>query len=277
MVIGVRVGGGDIDRLGGETSMKVVVLAGGVGNRLAGDTQVGPKPMIEIGGHPLLWHILRHYSHFGYDEFVIAVGYQGTVIKRYFADFRMNENDVRFDMGSGSAEFLGHAAEEKWLVDVIDTGRWTETAGRVLRLAGHLGDAPFMLTFGDAVADVDVNSLLEFHRTHGRVATVTAVHPTPRFGELVLEGDRVSEFSEKPMESGWINGGYMVMEPSVFEYIEGDGEPLSPGPLERLAENGQLAAYEHVGFWHGVDTLRDKTHLDRMWERGDTPWAIWNR
>jgi glucose-1-phosphate cytidylyltransferase len=257
--------------------MKVVVLAGGVGNRLAGDTHIGPKPMIEIGGHPLLWHILRHYSHFGYDEFVIAVGYQGAIIKRYFADFRMNENDVRFDMSSGSAEILGDAAEEKWLVDVIDTGRWTETAGRILRLAPHMGDAPFMLTFGDAVADVDLNSLLAFHRSHGRAATLTAVHPSPRFGELVLQGDRVSEFSEKPMESGWTNGGYMVMEPSVFEYIEGDSEPLSPGPLERLADSGQLAAYEHVGFWRGVDVLRDKTQLERMWEQGEAPWAIWNR
>lgn len=256
--------------------MKVVILAGGVGNRLAGDTEIGPKPMIEIGGHPLLWHILQHYSHFGFREFVIAVGYQGDKIKNYFATYRMVENDVRFDFATGTTEVIDSAsAKLNWAVEVIDTGRWTETAGRVLRLAPHLGDSTFMLTFGDAVANVDLNALLDHHRTLGRIATLTAVHPSPRFGELVLDGDRVKEFSEKPMQSDWTNGGYMVLEPGVFDYIEGDSEPLSPGPLERLAEDGQLAAYEHSGFWHGVDTLRDKSSLERLWNSGRPSWRIW--
>jgi glucose-1-phosphate cytidylyltransferase len=255
--------------------MKVVVLAGGVGNRLAGDTEVGPKPMIEIGGYPLLWHILHHYAHYGYDEFVIAAGYQGEKIKQYFADFRLIESDVRFDLAAGSSQVIGDYPAEAWTVDVMDTGRWTETAGRILRLAGHLGDSTFMLTFGDAVADVDLDALLARHRSHGRLATLTAVHPAPRFGELMLDGDRVAEFSEKPVQSGWINGGYMVLEPGVFRYIHGDDEPLSPGPLERLAEDDQLVAYEHSGFWQGVDTLRDKSQLERIWNGGSPPWRIW--
>ena len=255
--------------------MKVAILAGGVGNRLAGDTEVGPKPMVEIGGHPLLWHIMSHYSHYGFNEFVIAVGYQGDHIKRYFADYRSFQNDVRIHVGSGEVEILTNGPAVDWVVDVVETGRWTESGGRVRRLAPHLGDETFMLTFGDGVADVDLGALLSLHRSHERLATVTAVHPPPRFGELRLDGDEVVEFSEKPMESGWINGGYMVMEPGVFEYIEGDDVPIAPEPMARLAKDGELVAYRHDGFWQGMDTMRDKVLLERLWRDGSPPWRIW--
>lgn len=257
--------------------MKVVILAGGVGNVLAGDTDVGPKPMVEIGGQPLLWHILKHFSHYGLDEFVIAVGHRGDVIKQYLSHYRLNQNDVRIDVGKGEVVVYGEEPDVGWIAEVVDTGRRTQTAGRLLRLARVLGDETFMLTFGDAVADIDLNAVLDLHRAQERLVTITAVHPTPRFGELQLTGDRVSAFSEKPMESGWVNGGYMVMEPGVFEFIEGDHEPLSPGPLERLAAEGQLAAYQHIGFWQSVDALRDKAMLDSLWSKGSAPWEIWKQ
>jgi glucose-1-phosphate cytidylyltransferase len=256
--------------------LKVAILAGGAGNRLAGDTEVGPKPMVEIGGHPLLWHIMHHYAHYGFKQFVIAVGYRGGDIKRYFAEYRLAESDVRIDLGSEAIKVHGDTLTDDWVVDVVDTGRWTETGGRVGRLSPYLDEGPFMLTFGDAVSDVDLGQLEDFHRSHERLATITAVHPPPRFGELRLAGDNVAEFSEKPMESGWINGGYMVMEPGVFDYIEGDEEPLSPGTLERLTADGQLAAYRHVGFWQGMDTHRDRVLLERLWETGSPPWRVWD-
>ena len=256
-------------------AVKVVILAGGAGNRLADQSEAGPKPMVEIGGHPILWHIMRHYVHYGFNEFVVAVGYKGDLIKRYLMDYYTSQRDVRINVGSGAVDFLTDDVPMDWVVDVINTGLGTETGGRVLRLAPFLGDETFMLTFGDGVSDVDLNALLACHRANGRLATVTAVHPPPRFGELHLDRDEVVEFSEKPMESGWVNGGYMVMEPGVFEYIDGDETPLSPEPMRRLAKDGQLSAYSHKGFWQGVDTLRDKALLEQLWASGSPPWRVW--
>jgi glucose-1-phosphate cytidylyltransferase len=232
--------------------------------------------MIEIGGRPLLWHIMRHYSHFGLNEFVIAVGYKGERIKRYLADYQTDSHDVRIQVATGSVSVYERDPAENWMVDVVDTGQGTETGGRVRRLARYLDDQTFMLTFGDAVTDLDLAALLALHRTEGRMATVTAVHPAPRFGELRLDGDLVVEFSEKPMESGWILGGYMVMEPGVFEYINGDDEPLSPEPMQRLVKDGELAVYRHTGFWQGVDAMRDKVLLEQLWNAGSPPWRLWN-
>jgi glucose-1-phosphate cytidylyltransferase len=254
--------------------MKVVILAGGVGNRLGGDTRVGPKPMVEIGGHPLLWHIMTHYARYGFREFVVAVGHMGDQIKSYFADFRIAEHDVRFDFANGETSVLGESNGPDWVVDVVDTGQWTDSAGRVRRVGHLLGEGPFMATFGDAVSDVDIEALERFHRRAGKLATLTAVHPTPRFGELRLDVDRVDSFSEKPLDSSWINGGYLVMEPRVLDYIEGDDASLTPDLMQRLAKDEQLAAYRHDGFWQAVDSMRDKVLLEELWESGAAPWKV---
>jgi glucose-1-phosphate cytidylyltransferase len=256
--------------------VKVAILAGGAGSRLGERADVGPKPMIEIGGRPVLWHIMRHYSHHGFNEFVVAVGYRGEIIKRYLADYQTESHDVRIDVATGSISVYEQNPAENWAVDVIDTGQWTETGGRVRRLARYLGGETFMLTFGDAVTDLDLGALVHLHRSEGRLATVTAVHPAPRFGELRLEGDLVVEFSEKPMESGWTLGGYMVMEPAVLEYIKGDDEPLSPEPMQRLVKDGELAVYRHTGFWQGIDAMRDKVLLEQLWHGGSPPWRVWD-
>jgi len=255
--------------------MKVAILAGGAGSRLGEETDVGPKPMVEIGEHPILWHILRHYAYYGFNEFVVAVGHKGERIKRYLADYYTDQHNLRIHVASGDVSIYERDLAENWVVDVIDTGRDTETGGRVRRLAPYLGDETFMLTFGDAVSDLDLDALLALHRSEGRIATVTAVHPPPRFGELRLERDQVVEFSEKPMESGWILGGYMIMDPGVFEYISGDEEPLSPEPMQRLVKDGQLTVYRHTGFWHGIDAMRDKVLLEQLWNGGSPPWRIW--
>lgn len=255
--------------------MKVGIVAGGVGSRLADETTVRAKPMIEIGERPLLWHILRHYRHFGFNEFVVAVGYKGEQIKHYLADYLVAESDIRIDVGRGEVTVHPSPSAEDWIVDVIDTGRSTESGGRVKRMAPWLGDGTFMLTFGDVVSDVDIDAVLAAHRAGGKLATVTAVHPPARFGELHLDGDEVIEFSEKPIGQGWIIGGYMVMEPDVFGYIEGD-VPLSPEPIERLAKDGQLTVYRHEGFWHGVDTLGDRKKLEKLWDDGTPPWRLWD-
>ena len=255
--------------------MKVAILAGGAGNRLGGDTEPGPKPMVNIGGHPLLWHIMSHYAAYGHKDFLIAAGYQGDRIKRYFADFMLAEHNVRIDLSSGRISVQGDSTATNWTVEIVDTGRWTESGGRVKRLAGSLGYGTFMVTFGDAVADIDLDSLLNLHRSHGKLATITAVHPPPRFGELVLGEDRVTEFSEKPMDAGWINGGFMVFEPGILDYFDGDHVPLAPEPMQRLAKDGELVAYRHVGFWQSVDSMRDKVLLDELWERPSPPWKVW--
>lgn len=255
--------------------MKVVILAGGVGSRLGEETEIRPKPMVEIGGRPIMWHIMRHYHHYGFSEFVVALGYMGDYIKRYFLEYHTIRHNMRVDVSSGELELLDEDRAEKWLVDLIETGPRTETGGRVKRLAPWLKDETFMLTFGDGVSNVNLTALLDFHRSHGKVATVTAVHPPPRFGQMSLDGTRVAEFSEKPMDTGWINGGYFVFEPAFLDYIEGDETHLSKEPMRRLVADGELMAYRHEGFWQCMDAMRDKVVLEELWESGNPPWRIW--
>jgi glucose-1-phosphate cytidylyltransferase len=218
---------------------------------------------------------MSHYSAYGFEEFVIAVGYQGHLIKRYFAEFNLSDHDVRISVKTGDVAIHGDSRREDWVVDVIETGRWTESGGRVRRLAPFLDKDTFMLTFGDAVSDVNLRHLLEVHRSHGKLATITAVHPPPRFGELRLDGDQVAEFSEKPIDAGWINGGFMVLEPGVLDYIDGDDVPLAPEPMQRLAKDGELIAYRHEGFWQPMDSMRDKVLLEELWESPVPPWRVW--
>ena len=255
--------------------MKVMILAGGVGSRLAEETTIRPKPMVEIGGLPILWHIMSHYAHFGYDEFVVALGYKGEEIKRYFADRCSLVGDLEVDLGQGSVTARG-GARPAWLIDLIETGAETQTGGRIKRLQPHAGDGTFMLTWGDGVSDIDIDALVQFHRRHGKLCTMTAVRPPARFGHLELDGDRISEFSEKPQTGeGWINGAFFVCEPAVFDYIDGDTTAWEREPLERLAKDGQLMAYRHEAFWQCMDTLRDKQHLQALWESGQAPWKVW--
>ena len=255
--------------------MKVVILCGGLGSRLAEETEVRPKPMVEIGGRPLLWHIMKHYGHFGFNDFFIALGYKGEVIKRYFLDYHMLSGDMTLCLSTGKLERPA-ADIENWTVHLADTGMSSMTGGRLKRLEPSLRDETFMLTYGDGVSDIDLSALLAFHRAQGCLATVTAVRPPARFGGVVLDGDRVAEFTEKPqIGEGWINGGFMVLEPEVFRYLEGDNAVLEFDALERLAADGQLAAYRHDRFWQCMDTLRDKRVLERYWDGGAAPWKLW--
>lgn len=255
--------------------MKVVILAGGFGTRLQEETSVKPKPMIEIGGRPILWHIMQHYAHYGFHEFYVALGYRGEVIKRYFLDYYMLNTSMTVHLASGQVETHGKKSEN-WIVHLMDTGLETMTGGRLGRLAPWLQDGPVMLTYGDGVSDVDLNALLAFHRSQHRVATVTAVRPPSRFGGLAVEGGRVMQFTEKPqIGEGWINGGYMILEPEVFALITGDATRLEQDVLERLAAEGRLAAYQHEGFWQCMDTLRDLRLLESLWEGGRPPWKMW--
>lgn len=255
--------------------MKVVILCGGLGTRLAEETEVRPKPMVEIGGRPLLWHIMKHYGHFGFTDFLIALGYKGEIIKRYFLDYQSLSGDMTLCLSTG--KLVRHAAEiENWTLHLADTGFASMTGGRLRRLESSLRDETFMLTYGDGVCDIDLDALVAFHRSQGRLATVTAVRPPARFGGIVLDGDRVAEFTEKPqIGEGWINGGYMVLEPDVFRYLKDDASVLELDVLERLAAEGQLAAYRHDRFWQCMDTLRDKRVLERHWEGGAAPWKLW--
>ena len=258
--------------------MRVVILAGGLGTRLAEETSVRPKPMVEIGGRPLLWHIMKSFAHHGAREFCVALGYKGDFIKRYFLDYyhAHTQGAVTIDLATGQVE-TDHQETEDWRVHLVDTGQETNTGGRVRRLRGLLDDGTFMATYGDGVCDVDMGQLLEFHRSHGRIATVTAVRPPARFGGLVFDGDLVSHFTEKPQAGeGWINGGYLVFEPAIFDYLIDDKSSLESNALERLAADGQLAAYRHEGFWQCMDTLRDKNLLERLWEQQAAPWAVWD-
>jgi glucose-1-phosphate cytidylyltransferase len=258
------------------TPIKVVVLAGGMGTRLAEETELKPKPMVEIGGQPILWHIMRHYAEHGFKDFFVALGFRGEVVKRYFHDYHSLSGSLTIDLARG--ELARHdRGPEDWVIHLHDTGINTMTGGRLKRLEGHLRDGPFMLTYGDGVSDVDLHALLRFHRSHGRIGTVTAVRPPARFGGLVFDGDLVKEFTEKPqIGEGWINGGFMVFEPAVFDYLDkGDQTVLEADALERLAADGQLAAYRHERFWQCMDTLRDKRHLEALWEAGAAPWKIW--
>ena len=255
--------------------MKVAILAGGMGTRIAEETDIKPKPMVEIGGKPILWHILQHYAHFGHTEFVVALGYRGDYIKRYMIDYGLSECDLTVDMNSGDVLRHGNRHPD-WTVDLVDTGLPTMTGGRIKRLQPYIDDSTFMLTWGDGVSDVDLHKLLAFHKSHGKLATVTAVRPPARFGCMVFEGDRVKEFSEKPQASeGWINGAFFVLQREIFDYIEGDDTAWEKEPMERLARDGQLMAYRHEGFWQCMDTLRDKRLLESLWESGKAPWASW--
>ena len=253
--------------------MKVVILAGGVGSRLSEETDVRPKPMVEIGHRPILWHIMKHYSHFGFNDFVLCLGYKGDYIKRYFSESLALSADMTIDFGRGIVE--SHEVErDDWRVTLVDTGQHTETGGRIQQIQKYVGDEPFMLTYGDGVADVDLDALVKFHEHHGRLATVTAVHPTARFGELRMEGDTVTRFAEKPqMHEGWINGGFFVLQPEIFDYIPGDVD-WAREPLEGLASAGQLNAFRHDGFWQCMDTLRDRETLERIFDSGKAPWVV---
>lgn len=255
--------------------LKVVILAGGHGTRLSEETDVKPKPMVEIGGRPLLWHIMKHYSHHGFNEFLVALGYRGDVVKRYFLDYRAAAGSMTIRLTSGEVQMHQHDYED-WLVHLIDTGLETQTGGRVKRLEPWLKGERFMLTYGDGVSPVNIDDLLNFHRKQGKIATVTAVRPPSRFGGLLFTGDLVAEFTEKPqIGEGWINGGFMVFEPEVLKYMRGDETNLEADVLEKLAEAGELAAYRHDAFWQCMDTLRDVRLLERLWNDGSPPWKVW--
>ena len=256
--------------------MKALILAGGLGTRLSEETESRPKPLVEVGGHPLLWHILKHYAAHDVKEFVVAVGYKGDLVKQYFIDYSALNGDLTVDVGSGRVESHG-APPEDWRVHVVDTGDETGTGGRIRRLAPWVeGEGTFMVTYGDGVSNVDLRALLAFHREHGRIATVTAVRPPARFGGLVFDGDLVAEFTEKPqIGEGWINGGFLVFEPALFDYLEGDASSLEADALERLADDRQLVAFRHDSFWQCMDTLRDKRLLESLWDSGDAPWKVW--
>lgn len=256
--------------------MKVAILAGGLGTRLSEETDVKPKPMVAIGGKPILWHIMKTYSAYGFNDFIICLGYKGYLIKEYFANYYLHMSDVTFDLAQNRMEVHQNHAEP-WRITLLDTGTETMTGGRVKRIRDYIGDEPFMLTYGDGVADVDIPALLRFHREKGKLCTVTAVQPQGRFGALRIEPDaQVSSFFEKPAgDSNWVNGGFFVMEPAVFDYIEGDQAMLEREPLENLAKDGQLVAYHHQGFWQPMDTLRDKNLLEDLWQRQQAPWKVW--
>ena len=260
--------------------MKVVILCGGLGTRLSEETALRPKPMVEIGGQPILWHIMRYYASYGYKEFVLALGYKGELIKRYFLDYFHLQSNLSVSLNAGLVQAHdgadGAAGRDDWLVHMVDTGPVTETGGRIKRLANWLGSEPFMLTYGDGVCNVNLAELERFHRLHGRYATVTAVHPPSRFGGLTFNNDLVKEFSEKSqIGEGWINGGFFVLEPQVLDYIDGDGTFFELEPLEKLVSEEQLVAYRHNGFWQCMDTLRDVRMLESLWTSGQAPWAVW--
>jgi glucose-1-phosphate cytidylyltransferase len=255
--------------------MKVVILAGGFGTRLAEQTEVRPKPMVSIGKRPILWHIMKHYAHYGFNEFLIALGYRGEVIKRYFLDYCNLNGSMTIHLASGEVKVQNKECED-WIVHLVDTGLQTNTGGRLKRLQPLLSGETCMVTYGDGVSDVNLNDLLQFHRTHNRLTTLTAVRPPARFGGLVFDNDLVAPFIEKPqIGEGWINGGFMVLEPGFFEYLEGDDTSLEGHTLPKLAAAGQLAAYRHYNFWQCMDTLRDMHTLENLWQSGTPPWRIW--
>jgi len=258
--------------------MKVAILAGGRGTRLGVETEVRPKPMVEVGPQPILWHIMKIYAAQGFDEFVLALGYLGEQIKRYWLDYSIASSDLTIHTGENRTEFHPRGTPDAWTVTCVETGLKTNTGSRVKLLQPWIGDETFMLTWGDGVADIDLQKLLEFHRSHGKIATVTAVRPPARFGHLQFEGDRVAEFSEKPQTAeGWINGAFFVLEPRVFDYIDGGDDRVSweTGPMYALAREGELMAYRHEGFWQCMDTPRDKKRLETLWASGEAPWKIW--
>ncbi|MDH3635809.1 MAG: glucose-1-phosphate cytidylyltransferase [Gammaproteobacteria bacterium] len=255
--------------------MKVVILAGGLGTRISEESHLKPKPMIEVGGKPILWHIMKSYSHFGINEFVICLGYKGYVIKEYFANYFLHMSDVTFDMQHNSME-VHQRNVEPWRITLVDTGENTLTGGRLKRVGEYIGTESFCFTYGDGLSDIDIGALIQFHKNHGSKATVTAIQPPGRYGALNLDGSVVSSFQEKPAGDGaWINGGFFVLEPSVLRLIEGDQTSWEATPLMKLASEGELQAYQHKGFWHAMDTLRDKNHLEDLWITNNAPWKVW--
>jgi glucose-1-phosphate cytidylyltransferase len=257
------------------SDMKVVILCGGLGTRLREETEFKPKPMVEIGSRPVLWHIMNIYGHHGFKEFYLALGYKGEVIKEYFLNYYHHKSDLTVDLSTGEVSSFDTSMKRDWTVHMVDTGTATMTGGRLHRLESMMKDT-FMLTYGDGVGNVDVKALLKFHRSHGKIATVTAVRPSARFGNINFDGDRVTEFKEKPQTGeGWINGGFFVFEPGVFRYLHGDDTVLEGDPLERLAADGELMAYRHEGFWQCMDTVRDRDVLENFWASGQAPWKVW--
>ena len=257
--------------------MKAVILAGGLGSRLSEETTLRPKPMVEIGGKPMLWHIMNIFSCHGIDEFIIALGYRGESVKEYFLNFYALNNDLTLDLARGSTT-IHDGRQPRWTVHLVDTGLTTQTGGRVKRLEKWLGDdSTFIMTYGDGVADVDVRALLRFHESHGKLATVTTVRPPARFGGIVFDGNRVSQFTEKPQTGeGWVNGGFFVLNRAVLDYIDGDHTLWERDPMERLAADGQLMAFQHDGFWQPMDTLRERRLLEELWATGSAPWKVWS-
>jgi glucose-1-phosphate cytidylyltransferase len=255
---------------------KVVILAGGLGSRLSEETDIRPKPMVEIGGRPILWHIMKIYSRYGLNDFVICLGYKGYVIKEFFFNYHIHMADVTFDLHDHSM-IVHRKRAEPWRVTLVETGDATMTGGRLKRARDYIGNEPFHMTYGDGVADVDLDALTACHQRNGLLATITAVQPPGRFGVLDINGGgRVVSFREKPQtEGGWINGGFMVLSPKVLEYIDGDATPFESEPMSNLASDGQLGVYRHTGFWHAMDTLRDKRQLEELWDGGAAPWKIW--
>jgi len=255
--------------------MKAVILAGGLGSRLAEETQVRPKPMVEIGGKPILWHIMKAYSAHGITNFVVCLGYKGYLIKEYFANYYLHTCDVSFDLAGNSMEVHQSSAED-WRVTLVDTGEATQTGGRLKRVGRYLDDEDFCFTYGDGLSDVDISEVIEFHRQESALATVTAVQPPGRWGAMELDGKRIRGFEEKPVgDGGWVNGGFFVLAPTVIDMIEGDETVWEREPMERLAADGQLASFRHGGFWRAMDTLRDKQYLTDLWSEGRAPWKRW--
>jgi len=257
--------------------MKVVILAGGRGTRLTEETVARPKPMVEIGGRPILWHIMKCYGHFGFTDFIVCLGYKGYVIKEYFANYFLHSADLTIDMQTNEMSYHGSRAEP-WKVTLVDTGEETLTGGRLLRVRKYLEpDTPFLLTYGDGVADVDIEAQVAFHRAHGGLASMTVVRPQARFGSSIVEGDRVVAFQEKPQsEGGFINGGFFVLSPGALDFIDGDETPLETTPLERLVAADELRAWRHEGFWQPMDTLRERDVLENLWQSGHAPWRVWS-
>ncbi|HMK61225.1 MAG TPA: glucose-1-phosphate cytidylyltransferase [Dissulfurispiraceae bacterium] len=257
--------------------MKVVILCGGFGTRISEESHLKPKPMIEVGEKPILWHIMKIYAHYGFNDFILCLGYKGYYIKEYFNNYFLHESDITFDFKHQNQKIIHNHHAEPWTVTLVDTGLETMTGGRVRRIQRYTANEPFLLTYGDGVGEIDINALVEFHNSHGKIATVTAVQPLGRFGVLNLdETSRVNGFQEKPAEEGsWISAGFFVMQPEIFNYLEGDDTVLEKEPFQRLSAEGRLMAFKHSKFWYPMDTLRDKIHLDNLWKSGSAPWKVW--
>jgi len=255
--------------------MKVAILAGGAGSRLMEETQSKPKPMVEVGGRPILWHIMKHYAHYDFNHFVIALGYKGEILKKYMLDYSSLHGDLTVKLNSGRVKQNGNGRPD-WTINLVETGIPTATGGRIKRLQPYIKKETFMLTWGDGLSNLNIRDLLRFHRSHGKLATLTAVRPPARYGHLELDGDQINVFSEKlQAKEGWINGAFFVLEPEVFDYIDGDKTQWEKEPLERLAKDGQLMAYRHESFWQCMDTLREKHLLDKLWQKEKAPWKVW--